>query len=288
MWAFFAFTAALLQSGLRLTNQYFKLPGLKLVLTGKLIQLIIITPLTFFVVWPKEPLFYILTALTAPFVVFQDKSLYDFTARFGAGAVTRIEPLSVPILFISWLLINPDLLMKNLENPITFAGISLCILASAFFATQMRHSAINFQVIKAMLPIIIIMATLNIISKTGIDCAPDHNGIVIYIFIQAIFVILISLLLDHKQSGKFINPLEDKKLLKASFILSILLLNTMALRLYGYILASNPAYVTAVMLTTPFWILLFYKLTKHEEKGDIKPGIGIVISSILMTLLVVK
>jgi hypothetical protein len=40
------------------------------------------------------------------------------------------------------------------------------------------------------------------------------------------------------------------------------------------------------MLTGPFWIMLFYKLVKHQEKGDIVSGLGIVASAIILTLLV--
>ena len=116
MWAIYALAAALLQSATRITNQYLKLQGLKLTQAVKSFQILYILPVLFFITWPTSPAFYLAAILTAPLVVYQDKSLYDFTVRFGAGAVTRIEPLSVPLVFISWLLINPDLLGNISSN----------------------------------------------------------------------------------------------------------------------------------------------------------------------------
>ena len=152
----------------------------------------------------------------------------------------------------------------------------------------MRRCPVNFEVVKAMLPLIFVMGTINIIAKTGINHAPSHNGVAVYIIIQSALVVLISKFFNCRNAEKETNILKDTKLLKTSFVLSILSLGVIALRLYGFILTPNPAYVTAIMLTGPFWVMLFYKIVKHEEKGDIKPGIGIVISAILLTLLVTK
>lgn len=287
MWAFFALSAALLQSSARLINQYAKIPGIKLTLYVKAFHIIYIIPVLFFVDWPKSVIFYIISALTAPLVIYQDKSIYDFTARFGAGSVTRIEPLSVPFVFICWILINPDSLIDNMERPFHFFGICSCIMLSVFFAIKMRHCPVNLEAIKAMLPIVLIMGTINIMAKISIDYAPNYEGVAVYIFVQTSIVILIGYFLNRKNK-KLSEEQNNIKMIKVSFLMSVVIFSVIILRMYGFILSENPAYVTAVMLTGPFWILVFYKAVGHKENSDIRPGIGIVLSAILLTILVTR
>ncbi len=40
-------------------------------------------------------------------------------------------------------------------------------------------------------------------------------------------------------------------------------------------------------LLAPFWIILFYKITQHQEKGDILSGVGIVCCGIALAVLTV-
>ncbi len=289
MWALCAITAALLQCATRITNQYLKIPGLKLTVTIKLLLILYVFPFLFVVPWPDSPVFYLMVALTAPLVVYQDKSLFDFTAKYGAGAVTRIEPLSVPFVFILWLILNPALLSEHLQHPLHFAGIGLCIAAAAFFAIRMRHCPVNFDVMKAMLPIVLTMGTVNIIAKTGIDYAPGFEGLVVYIFVQSVLVVLIGTLFSKSRTHTPKPENYDRKAYYFSaFAISLLVLGTLSFRLWGFMLTPNPAYVTAIMLTGPLWVLLFYRLVRHEEKSDIRPGLGIVAAAIALTFLTMR
>lgn len=288
MWILCAFGAAWLQASTRILNQYFKYSGLSLTFAVKALHLLYILPFLPFIEWSDKPVFYLLAAATAPLVLYQDKTLYDFTAKFGAGPVTRVEPLSVPFVFLAWLLMHPALLIGHFERPFQLAGIAACICAATFFALRMRSCAVSADVLKSMLPLVVVAGVINITAKIAIDYAPNREGIMAYIVVQTVLVVLLSYLSKKKESARVFESFKDKKFLKASFLLSLLLFGLIVLRLYGFILTPNPAYVTAVMLTGPLWILLFYKAVRHEEKGDIKSGLGIVLSAILLTMLTRK
>ena len=285
MWPLYALTASLLQAGMRITNQHLKLPGLPLTRGIKLFQIAYTFPVLFFIDWPGDPVFYALAILTAPLVVYTDKSLFDFTARYGAGAVTRIEPLSVPAAFIGWIALNPALIAAHVAAPGRFAAIALCILVIAACAVKLRGSPVSRDTLAAMVPVILLTAALNIVAKFSIDHAPDLEGIAVFIFLQSLSVVSLSWLFDSRRKGKGYRLLKDAAVLKAALALSAVQLCVIVLRLSGYILAANPAYVTALMLLGPFWVLLYYRLIRHEERGSVWPGVFIVLAAIALSLL---
>lgn len=286
MWFLFALAAAWLQASHRLLNQYRQMQGIQLTFVVKILVLIYVIPFLFFVEWPGNPLFYAMTSLTGIIAVYQDKSLFDFTARFGAGAVTRFEPLSVPIAFLAWTALHPDLLEKYLSRLDYFLGICACIAGSVFFARRLRHCRLSREAARSMLPLIFTLATMTVLTKTAIDAAPGYGSVAVYAFIQSAIVVVLSGLWNRSKGHVPFRMLRDKTILKTAIPASLLMLEVLSLRITGMQYAANPAYVTAVMLTGPFWILLFYKIVKHKEEGDIHSGIGIVFSALLLAALV--
>lgn len=286
MWFLFALAAAWLQAGHRLLNQYRQISGIKLTFVVKTLVAVYLVPFIFFVPWPDNPVFYTATGLTGMIAVYQDKSFFDFTARFGAGAVTRIEPLNVPLAFIAWTALHPPLLAAYLSNMAYFIGICACIGASVFFARHLRRCSLSSAALKAMAPMILTLAAMSVLTKTAIDAAPGWNGVAVYAFIQSCIIVMLSAAWNHKQGGIPFELFRDRAVLKTAFVASFLMLGVLCLRITGMMHAANPAYVTSVMLTGPFWILLFYKWVKHKEEGDIKSGLGIVGAALGLTLLV--
>lgn len=285
MWFLFAVLAALINATTRLSNQYLKLSGHSLTVLIKSLQILYFLPFLFFVEWPNSALFYVIACLTGPLVLLQDRAFFNFTAKHGAGAIARVEPLSIPLVFILWMVIQPSAFYDLLDTPLNFIGIILAIAACVCFAFRMRQCTLSFDILKSMIPLIFIMGSISLLAKSGIDQAPNIEGIVVYGFIQSLVLVALSPLLTKKENDTPVNILNKKYLIPA-FFLSLLMMGVIICRLYGFILTPNPAYVTAVMLTGPFWIMIFYKMTGHKEDGDILSGLGIVISVIFLTLVV--
>jgi hypothetical protein len=282
MWFILALSAAFFNTGYKLSNQYLKLSGHKLTVLIKLFQVLIFLPFLFFVEWPTDIAFYCLALLTGPLVLLQDRAVFDFTAKYDAGPITRVEPLTIPFVFFTWLIISPSEFFRLVDNPLIACGIFACIASSIYFSFRMKKCDVSFSILKAMIPLIILMGTISLLAKSAIDYAPDIQGITVYAFIQSVSLVLLSPLLSKKK----MESKEKQNYLLPSLGLSFILTAIIILRLYGFALTPNPAYVTAVMLTAPFWIMLFYKFKGPKETVDVKSGIGIVISVIIMSILV--
>ena len=98
---------------------------------------------------------------------------------------------------------------------------------------------------------------------------------------------IFALLFSMKDKTVELSEFFSKKQIACSIFLSAIMLVTVLSRIYAFRHVENPAYVNAIVLTAPFWVILFYKMVKHEEKGDIWSGVGIVLCAIVLTLLVV-
>lgn len=285
MWVLYAVTAAFFMAVMRVANQQFKYSGIDLTFVTKLFLTLFTLPFLFFLHWPESPWFYVFTLATAPLVVYLDKCLYDYTSAYGAGPVTRIEPLSVPFVFLAWLLLNPSLLLAQLEKPLILSGIAACVVAAAFFASRLRKCEVSGRALRTMIPLIFVAGTINLLSKAGIDHLAHENGIVIYVFLQSSVVAAISYALVEKRSGVRKKVLQDTKLVQASFGLAWIIMAIMVLRLWAFKETVNPAYVTSIMLTGPFWTLLLNRVLGYKEAGQIAEGMGIVFAVFTMTIL---
>jgi len=285
LWIFYAALVAVFVAARRVTNQHFRWPALDLVFATKLFLCVFTLPFLFFITWPTSPWFYFFTILTGPFAYYKDMVLYDFTAKFGAGVVTRIEPLSVPLVFIAWLLLDFSLFQKQIEMPLVFAGIVLCIGAATFFTSRLRHCSVNKKVLRAMVPLVICSGMLNLIGKGSTEYMPDDSSVLVYIFVQSVIIVAISVWRLGMASAKQVLVFKDNKLLTGVLFLGLSLFVVIGLRMLAIKGAANPAYATSVMLTGPFWVLLFNRLLKHKEEGNIVNGIGIVVSVILLAFL---
>jgi hypothetical protein len=285
MWFLFALSASIFNATYKLSNQYLKLSGHKLTVLIKVFQIAVFIPFLFFIDWPQYVLFYCLALATGPLVLLQDRAIFNFISKYDAGPITRVEPLSVPFVFVAWLILKPAEYYNLIENSFIALGIILSISSCIYFSFRMRKCALSFQILKSMLPLILLMGSISILAKYAIDYAPNIEGIIVYAFIQSLSLVLLSPLFAKKADISQIEaPL--KKYLFSAFGLSLVITSVIILRLYGFIYASNPAYVTAVMLIAPFWIMMFYKIKKYKEKTDVLSGIGIVLSVIVMSIFV--
>lgn len=285
VWLLASLLASFARAGSRLSNQYFQLPGMQLVITTKLLLALFMLPILFVIPWPNQPLFYIFLALQAPLVVLQDIKIFNLTAKHGAGIVTRIEPLSMVALFFMWLLITPSLLLEHLASPLSFAGIVLALFFIAYCSLSMRKCSVNTHVLREMLPLFILFPVINILGKWSIDQAEFDHAVFLYLFFQSLFVLGCGLIFNRRMQGvsraELIDPAKIWLCMIVTFAMGVSVLG----RVYAFRYVDNPAYVSAIILLSPFWIILFYKLVRHKESGNIMPGIGIVCGVITLSLL---
>lgn len=282
-WVVFAFISALSLSASLLTAEHFKARSLKLLFWMRFLALLVLAPMTFFVAPPADPIFYVLLFFNSLFFAYSDVMMFGLSARYGAGIVSRIDPLSVASTFILWTAFVPSLLESYLGSPFRSAGIILSLAGCVVFSMMMRRCDISRNALIRMLPAILAIAAGVILGKEAIQRGELFNTVFYYAFFQALFTTLFyfTILKSPREFAHFSDlgvdgELFNKRLLKAGTIMSIFwAIGTLA-KYTAIGVVENPAYVTAIALISPLLILGFYTIKGQRDPARLLPGLGIV------------
>lgn len=241
------------------------------------VMLIIALPVLFVVGWPTSPVFYVATFVTAFIWAYADLSSFRATEEFGAGAITRLIPLNVLVTFVMWVVIDPDVLYGYLDNPVQGAGIIASTCGAVFFAMRMQKNPISRHALRALGPVILMSGMGVVFAKIALDQADMHSGVFGYMVVQAFFMILIFGALEAVWHPVPRAVFAGRVAIQTGFLMGLNSVAHLIFKSYAYQLVANPAYVSVVILTTPLWVLLYYRLVKKQVVGDIKAGLAVVV-----------
>ncbi|MDX1940285.1 MAG: hypothetical protein SFU99_07020 [Saprospiraceae bacterium] len=244
---------------------------------------IILLPFTFFIPPPVDPIYWLATLSGASMVIAHDVSLFNVSAKYGAEVALRLRPLILPIVFILWLLIRPEQITILLANPLMAGAILACIISATFFLTQLRKCLISKAAFYEMIPVILTGIVFEIVNKTAMDHATFPENSLYFVFTLSGAPLLVSFLFAGKKAPAMLKDMAS--IPRHGLLLGTLVVFSMAMKNVAMIYTPNPAYVTAITLTAPFWISLYLKIRGEKEQADWIAGTGLVISIIIMTLL---
>jgi hypothetical protein len=186
--------------------------------------------------------------------------------------------------FIGWLIIKPDQINTYIANPIYGSGIVISLCLVVFFASRLRHCSVSKNAFIFILPFIFFDGVLTILNKTAMDSAELHQNVWFYMMLQG-FGIACVVAIKEKIKRKNIKHLFDKKLIKAGLCICLFGLMGGGLKGYALYAVDNPAYVVAIVMLSPFWIICIYKIIGRKEQGvDIISGLFLVLSVIALVL----
>ncbi len=290
-WIFFALVAAVSQAALPLMNEYFQVRSIYLMFWMRALVLIAISPLIFVFTPPEDPLFYLFVFMSGCIFAYFDLVYIGLGASKGAGAVTRIEPLSVGATFLMWLMFAPALLGEYMSSPLRSGAILLAFAGSIYFGLRLRHCEISRDTLRQMALPIVLGALGIILGKLAMDHSEVGSGVAYYCLVQtftafSIYVIILNtpILARLDPNVHLKASLFDKKLLIAGGCIALNWLIHTPSKYYAIDQVENPAYVTVITLTSPLWVLLVYKLIGRREKADITSGLGIVFCALILVL----
>ena len=284
-WVLLSCIAMIFSAMMALINQYTKVSGFRLAIWFKVILCLPVLPIVLFVGLPTDPIFYICVICTAPLGIIGDKYSFNVAAKYGGGVVSRLLPLHVLLIFGFWLIVNPSLFSSYFENIWVGAGIVLSLIGIAFFSNKMRKCEISYQAFKEIAPAIIAYAITPVIGKIAFDHSDLHQGVYAYIFLQAVTTTIIGLPILAHQQKKQNKPMITYPIFKASMIVSVCVFLHLVTKNYAFSIVDDPTFPVAIIMASPLFILLFYKLTNHKEEANIWAGIGIVLSIIILVIL---
>lgn len=289
VWPVLALIAAVFNCGFILTAQISKIPGQYLVVGSRILVLVTMCPIVFFIPCPEDIRFYLTVGLSGVIAGFADTHVMNVTRQYGGGVITRLLPLQIFIIFVMWLCIKPQLIQGYLETPLNTFAILMALGGCVYFSSHMRHCAVSSAALRSMLPALLGYASNFVLAKYAFEISDFHSGVYYYILVQTaalVPVMLISGIFNKGETFKLKKSIFfAKPTLKAAGFFYLFWMLHMVSKNYANTLTPNPAYVAALVLTAPVWMIILYKIIGIKEKADIRAGIGLMISAILLSLL---
>lgn len=220
---------------------------------------ILFFPAVFFVELPKSPLFWALIVLEAFISTFYNARIYAASAMYGAGSASRINILSIAFGLVFWWILDYRRFIKLWENPPEFFGViaSLLVVGWGFYLMHKSSSANRPGELSFMMPAVIVLAVMMINRKEIMEHADFFSASVYYCTV-AIFLSGLSNLVIYGLKNGFA-ALKEKlckiKVAEAGVFMALASSGTIFFGNMSSLYVPDPAYISALALTTPIWIM---------------------------------
>lgn len=272
-----------LWSSVNQMNRHWQLPGERLIRWRLFMPAIVLLPITFFITPPTDPLYWVGTLISASIVGIHDMTMYNVSAKYGAQVAFRLRPIIMPTVFIIWLVLKPQQLDALLHNPIEAIGIIACLAAATYFLMKLNQCVVTKAAMLEMVPVIVAGIIFEITNKMAMDHAAFPNNTLYYVFTLGCAAFLGNIAMTGKKARAAIHDMSG--IAGQGALIGFIAIFSQACKNLAMMATPNPAYVTAITLTAPFWISLYLKIRGEKEHADWVSGTGLVISIIIMTLL---
>ncbi len=250
------------------------------------VMLLISLPILCFLGWPVDPVFYVATFVTAFIWAYADLSSFRATEEFGAGAITRLIPLNVLVTFMMWIVIDPDVLYSYLDDPLRGLGVVAAMCGAVFFAMRMQRNPVSRHALRSLGPVILMSGMGVVFAKIALDHygagSSIHSAVFGYMAVQAFFMILIFGALEAVWHPVPRAVFAGRVAIQTGILMGINSIAHMIFKGYAYQIVENPAYVSVIILTTPLWVLLYYRLVRKQNVGDMASGFLVVACAALL------
>lgn len=276
LWAVFGLGAALLSAAMMLTQERLKVNAYAAAFWGKGACVLLMAPFMWMYGFPADPLFYFYLAITAVLFAISDVIFYRGITSTNAGAVARLLPSSVIFSFLLWFLFDPALLEKYLHAPVISGMIFGVLCLSAYFAMRLKKCAFSMQALRTVWFVVLAATAGPLLAKAVTLHAPPGQGPYAYVFCQGAMMMALWLIYFAVRKPVPVSAILGKLAWRHGLIIGAINAGSTFLSVLAYYYVDNPAYIPAVRFLDSVFILAVYRLWRHETKGDIPSGLGIV------------
>lgn len=137
-------------------NQIAKLPSHLMMMYRGFGVAVIMLPVCLIVGVKLHPLFYIFSAIQGLFIGYIDNKFFRSSKVFGAEVTGSLQPISLALTFILWLIIKPESFISLINDPLKFMVILLCLTGIVVSVMLLRKAKLNKKAVLYLLPCIII------------------------------------------------------------------------------------------------------------------------------------
>jgi len=282
-WAGLSLGAALTAAIVPVMHEKIRAERLSMMFWLRMVMLLIALPVLVFTGLPGNPTFYAATFVTAFIWCYADLSSIRASEEFGAAVITRLIPLNVLVTFFMWIALDPGTLSDYLQEPLRAAGILAATAAAVFFAMRLQKGPVTREHLRALGPVILMSGMGVVYAKIALDSAVSmHSGVFSYMALQALLMIVIFGVLEAVWNPVPRAVFAGRVAMTSGFLIGINTVVHMIFKSYGYQLVENPAYISVVVLTTPVWVMLYYRLVQKQPVGDMKAAFLMVLSIVAL------
>ncbi len=206
-----------------------------------------------------------------------DSHLFFSSAKFGAGATSRVMAVSALFTTVIWWILTPRLFLNLVNNGSVLITLLLLLFGFTVSYWYMIKSEVSKAVITYMTPAIIALAGMSIATKEIAMMEQNIWGNITYYLVVATFVSglynsIMYVRSEHLSAKDFFKNVFNPQIINTgvyiiSFSAALITAKTMAMRL-----SPNPGYVVALVLTAPIFVYGLNKYNKIPDNVSVRAG----------------
>lgn len=253
--------------------------GRRLTLWQSAIAALILIPLFPYAEFPANPMFYLCGIFVGISAGFGSAVIMNLSAQKNGRVSCMYLPLQVIGAFVLWSAIEPSSFITLLENPISIAGVSFCLMLAIAAAFIIRGNDVSWQSFKMVLPVGFIYGISIVVCKIGLQEASTVSASITFMAIvwAVMFVVSLAHISFRPNGAKNWMP---KGMLKAACILAVIVNISYGMKLVAIMYAPNPAYAEAMRFLAPVWLMVYYFLTRQEDDASPRAGLALAASGL--------
>ena len=281
IWWIAAFASSIFTAVYMYSNQIYKMPAsLFMVYRGLGAGLVM---LPFAPLFPPihEIYFYVFVIAQGLWAAYLDNRLLHSIDRFGVEMTSAIQPLSIGVTFLLWMMIYPHQITVFAQNPARFLGIIICLVGITVTVLQLRKSKIGFQAFLYLLPCLFMTTGSDILNKQAMHFGTENLSSAVFYYI-----LIMSLIMGVANLWAYLRTYKTSLIWKKNNLWHGAVLVTWALlslasKNVAMAETFNPSYVSAIIYTYPMLIIGWdiYNVCRH--KSFLCPRISLKIVGIL-------
>lgn len=280
-WFIYGLLFAFFDAGTMAINQRYRVDGYMLAAWRGFGISVCAIPFLFFIDYPRELSFWIHAVMQGIMTGFFSSKLYNSAAKFGAGATSRIMVLSIIISAVFWWAIHPINFLALAEKPALLIGIIVSMLMAIFGYLRMSDHSRSEGIVSYMMFAVVVAAIISINRKNlmAIDGFLVGNTIyfLVSMFVAGLYNALAYFYINKCTVGDFFKIATEERSIKSGTIMALMSALSIFFGNYALSTVPNPAYVNALTLTAPLWILLYNKFTGYQNNFR-KSGLAIMLT----------
>lgn len=198
--------------------------------------------------------FYALCMLQGALIAFVDGKFFVALRRWGAEVATSLQPFSIGIIFVLWLIISPSTILVYLREPFVALLIVAAMAGIVVSVRLFNRSPISMQALKFLVLTLTVGAFCDIVNKKVMNYGQGDlvSASYFYVLLIALVAGAINLVVYLRDNGSL------KKAVAAENVkylpVFVLLIGCNVSKNFAMFYALNPSYVAALMYIYILWI----------------------------------